>query len=514
MKILDTQAMREVDRAAIEDIGIPSLVLMENAAIGLVDAICESYPDATSAAIFCGPGNNGGDGLALARHLTVRGYQVEVSLVTPGAGLRGDARVQFDICRNQGLTLREYGPGESMGQAIESASRLDLIVDALFGTGLTRPLTGHYAEVVGAINALPVPCVAVDLPSGLNGSSAALMGPHIQSELTVTFAAPKIAHVFPPAAEAVGEVAIADLGIPTDLIDRADGDLHLLTDELLAGHLSPRPPASHKGDYGHAVIMAGSVGKAGAAILAARAAVRSGAGLVTVAAPEPVAQTVDLGSLESMTLPIRIGEGGGLSKQSVDELLVFAGDKQVLAVGPGLGMDPSTVQVVRTVVTRAEIPVVVDADGLNAFAGATEMLAEGGEDRVLTPHPGELARLLGTTTEEIQGDRLASARAAAIQTRSLVVLKGHRTLIAEPGGTVFVNPTGNAGMATGGTGDVLTGMLTGLLCQGLDVTTAACLAVYLHGLSGDLAVVENGHAGLTASDLLRHLPAAWRRIRP
>jgi len=509
MRILDADAMREVDRAAIEDQGIPSLVLMENAAIGLADAIGETYPEATSAAIFCGPGNNGGDGLALARHLNARGYQVEIRLVTSGSGLSADAGVQLETCKNQGLTLQEVGPEDFKLDVVESAGNLDLVVDALFGTGLTRPLSGHFAQVVEAINTLPIPCVAVDLPSGLNGSRATFMGPHIQSELTVTFAAPKIPHVLLPAAEAVGEVVVADLGIPRELVERATGDLHLLIGDELVGYLSPRAPTGHKGDYGHAMIVAGSVGKAGAAILAARGAVRSGAGLVTVATPESVLQTVELGSLESMTLPLAASRDGGLSEQSVDTILAFAHGKQVLAVGPGLGTSASTVQVIRSIVAAAEIPVVLDADGLNAFAGAMESLRESGAEKILTPHPGELARLLGVSTAEIQADRIASARSAARQADAVVVLKGFQTLIAEPTGAVFVNPTGNPGMASGGTGDVLTGIISGLLSQGLDASRAACLGVFVHGSAGDRAMAELGPIALTASDLLAHLPDAF-----
>jgi len=512
MRVLDAEAMREVDRAAIEDLGIPSLVLMENAAIGLADAIGETYPEATSAAIFCGPGNNGGDGLALARHLTARGYQVEVRLVHGGGSLSPDAGVQLEICKKQGLTIHEYGPGDSKREAVDSASHLDVVVDALFGTGLTRPLAGHFAEIVEAINTLSVPCVAVDLPSGLNGSTATIMGPHIQAELTVTFAAPKIAHVLLPAAEAVGEVVIADLGIPRDLIERAAGDLHLLVVEELMGHLSPRPPSSHKGDFGHALIMAGSVGKAGAAILAARGAVRAGAGLVTVATPESVAQTVELGSLESMTLPLAADPHGGLSEESATTILDFASGKHVLAVGPGLGSSASTVQVIRRVVAEVEIPVVLDADGLNAFAGAMELLKGSGCEKILTPHPGELARLLGVSTAEIQVDRVASARSAARLAGSVVVLKGFQTLVAEPDGAVFVNPTGNPGMASGGTGDVLTGIITGLLSQGLEPTMAARLGVFVHGSAGDRAMTDCGQIALTASDLLVFLPDAFRRL--
>lgn len=512
MRILDSEAMREVDRAAIEDIGIPSLVLMENAAIGLADAIGEIYPDAASVAIFCGPGNNGGDGLALARHLTARGYHVQVSLVTGGSEMRGDALTQLEICRLLGLAIEEYGPEDSGVAAVDSAHRLDLAVDALFGTGLTRPLGGHFAEWVTMINTLSVPCVAVDLPSGLDASAAQIMGPHVQAEMTVAFGAPKIAHILPPAAEAVGEVVIADLGIPAELVEQADGDLHLLEAEELSSEVSTRLLSSHKGDYGHAVIVAGSVGKAGAAILAAQGAMRSGAGLVTVATPGTVAQTVDLGSLESMTLPLEEGPDG-LAEESIEKILHFVHGKQVLALGPGLGTEESTLQVIRAIVRDSEAPVVLDADGLNAFAGAADAMVEGRADRILTPHPGELARLLGVTAGEIQADRVASARSGALRTDSVVVLKGHKTLIAEPAGRIFVNPTGNPGMASGGTGDVLTGIITGLVSRGLEASVAARLGTYLHGSAGDLAGIERGEESLTASDILQQLPEAFRQLR-
>jgi len=513
MRILDADSMREVDRAAIEEMGIPSLVLMENAAIGLADTIAENLLEVTAVAIFCGPGNNGGDGLALARHLRIRGYHVEVSLITTGKGLSGDARVQLDICQNQGIAIREYGPDDSVRRAVESARSMDLVVDALFGIGLTRPLAGHFAELVEGLNRLPIPCLAVDLPSGLNGSSAEVIGPHVQAEMTVTFGAPKVPHVFLPAAEAVGGVVVADLGVPTELVDGAAGDLHLLTAEELAGWLKPRRLDSHKGDYGHAVIVAGSVGKAGAAILAARGAVRSGAGLVTVAAPAPIVQTIDLGSVESMTLPLSVGEDGGLLTENVEAILEFSAGKQVLTIGPGVGTSPTTFATVRDLVATAKCPVVLDADGLNALAGSFESLSGSQAPRILTPHPGELARLLGVTAAEIQEDRIASVRSAASKTGSVVVLKGYQSLIGNPEGRVFVNPTGNPGMATGGTGDVLTGMISGLLSQGYDALSACCLGVYLHGSAGDIAAAEHGQTGLAARDLLDSLPDAWDRFQ-
>jgi len=513
MKILNAESMRLVDQVAIEDFGIPSLVLMENAALGLADAIAQSYPEVKGVAIFCGPGNNGGDGLALARHLVIRGYHVELVLVTGGKELTGDAGVQLGICQAQGLRIRELGPEEGIQGCVEAARRTELVVDALFGIGLGRPLDGQFAALVQALNALPVPRLAVDLPSGLSGSSSKIPGPHLEADLTVTFGALKIAHVFPPSADAVGEVVVADLGIPTEIIDQAEGDLHLLVGEDLSVELVPRSEASHKGDFGHLVLMAGSSGKAGAAILAARAAVRSGTGLVTAAVPQDIVQTVDLGSLESMSLPLPMAVTGGLDASSLGLMFEFLGDKAALAVGPGLGLADTTVDVVRLLVLEIGLPVVLDADGLNAFAGHLDSLSGRTADTVLTPHPGELARLLDVSVSQVQEERIASAREAAARSGGVVVLKGHRSLIASPAGEVFVNPTGNPGMASGGMGDVLTGVIGGLIAQGYEALVAALLGTYIHGLAGDMAAAGGrGQIALAAADLLDSLSDAFSEL--
>jgi NAD(P)H-hydrate epimerase len=515
MRILTAEAMREVDRAAIEDLGIPSLVLMENAAIGVVEAIGEAFADAGSAAIFCGPGNNGGDGLAIARHLSVRGWDVRIFLITGGRELSADAGVQLGICRKAELPVVEIGSERDLRGVLEAAVECEVLVDALFGTGLTRPLDGLFARAVEAINRLHLPIVAVDLPSGLSASESQPIGPHVVAALTVTFAAPKVAHVFPPAAEAVGEMVVTDLGIPPKLVDDLEeeaGDLHLLMGEELAELIPEREASSHKGDYGHALIVAGSPGKAGACILAARAAVRAGAGLVTAAVPEPILQTVDLGSIESMTLSLPAAASGQLAERAADVVLEAAEGKAVLALGPGLGQDPSTMAAIRRIVLDCPLPLVLDADGLNAFAGRAGELAGRRAETILTPHPGELGRLLGISTARVQEDRIGAARGAAEETGAIVVLKGNLSLIAS-GTAVFVNPTGNPGMATGGAGDVLTGLIAGLVAQGLDALDATVLAVYLHGLAGDLAVSRLGELPLAASDLIEILPAAFAALK-
>jgi hydroxyethylthiazole kinase-like uncharacterized protein yjeF len=557
MRILTAEAMRALDRMAIEELGLPGMVLMENAALGVVDAIGRRYPDAESAAIFCGPGNNGGDGLAVARQLAARGYAVEIFLATGGRPPAGDAATQLAICRRLGLTLHELGDGggseaggdggagrEAGGDAgagrevggdggagreaggdgggeprqaalepwLAAARQHDLVIDALFGTGLARPLHGFFASLVEGLNELPQPRVAVDIASGLSGSSGEANGPHVRAQLTVTFAALKVAHVFPPAADAAGELMVADLGFPQRLVDEAPGDLHLLAGEELAGLLPPRARDSHKGDFGHLLIVAGSVGKAGAAILASRAAVRAGAGLVTAAVPEPIVPIVHLGSVESMCVPLPAGAGGALTAAAAAAALAAAAGKSALAVGPGLGQQEETAAAIRRLAAAVRLPLLLDADGLNAFAGRAEELAARPAPTVLTPHPGELGRLLGISTAAVQADRQAAVRRAAAMTGAIVVLKGSLTLIAAPGGGLHVNPTGNPGMASGGTGDVLTGILGGLLAQRLEPLDAVRLAVYLHGLAGDLALARLGAPSLAADDLVAALPSAFAAL--
>lgn len=515
MKVLTAEAMRALDRRAIDEIGIPGPVLMENAALGVVEAIFDRYPEASSAAIFCGPGNNGGDGLAIGRRLDARGFRVSILLAFGGREPSGDAATQLAVCRRLGLSIEELS-GESLDRLLARAREADLVIDALFGTGLDRPLEGFPARLVEALSGLGRPIVAVDVPSGLAGGRADAPGPHVLADLTVTFAALKIPHVLSPAAEACGTLAVAELGFPSWLIDEAEGDLFLSTAEDLEILLPRRAPDAHKGSAGHALLVAGSPGKSGAAILAARAAVRAGAGLVTVAVPEPILPSVDLGSLESMTLALPAGPEGELGAGAADAVLAAAAGKSALALGPGLGRSTAAEGEIRRIALQVDLPLVLDADGLNAFAGAAGDLRARRAPAILTPHPGELGRLLGISSAEVQADRLAAARRASEKTGAVVVLKGHRTLIASEAG-VWINPTGNPGMASGGSGDVLSGLLSALLAQGLEPLDAARLGVYLHGLAGDLAVERQGLedlalAKLAASDLIDSLAAAFRRL--
>src|SRR5436309_7479282 len=498
--ILTSAQMKEIDRRATERFGIPSIVLMENAALAVVDAIGEHYPDCDRVAVFCGLGANGGDGFAIARHLEQRGVVASVFIVGDRAKIRGDAAANLDICTRLALPLYEITDDDSLNEALVHAADADLIVDAIFGTGLDRAPEGIYAETIRTIRDFGLPVVAIDLPSGANASTAEPFAPCVRAALTVTFVAPKICHVFEPAAVNCGEVIVADISIPHAAIEDENVTLALTTPADVRPYIEPRLAATHKGTYGHVAIVAGSPGRSGAAVLAARGAIRSGAGLVTVATDSKTAKLVNAGSIESMTF-------------SGDDVLEFIARKDAALIGPGLADEETSYTRIRELIAAIELPLVIDASALNAFAGRANELNPSHRPRVITPHPGELARIVGTTAKEINAHRIDAARDAARATGCIVVLKGFQTLIAEPDGHVNVNPTGNPGMASGGMGDVLGGMIAAFLARGIDPLDAAIAAVYLHGFAGDLLKDGMGDIGLAALDLAERIPFAIKRLR-
>jgi NAD(P)H-hydrate epimerase len=510
MRVLDAGQARATDRWASEELGVPSLLLMENAAIGAADALVESFPKAERILIVCGPGNNGGDGLALGRQLAVRGLAPRIVLVVGSRRPEGDAALQLDIVQRLGLPLEELPADCSLQPLRAAAEHADLVVDALFGTGLSGPLTGRFADVVAALDGVPVPKLALDLPSGLDASLATVPGPALRASVTVTFGAPKIAHVFPPARDLCGEIVVADLGVP--LPAPASPGLFLLAEEEVAGFVTARDPSAHKGTFGHLLVVAGGPGRAGAAVLAARAALRTGAGLVTVATPGELVDTVHQGLWEGMCVPLPSRRGGGWAAEAVERWLDAARGKAAVAIGPGLGLEESTLEGVRQGLGRLDLPVVLDADALGAWAGNLRALRQRPAPTILTPHPGEAARLLATTVAHDARARIATARQAAFEASAIVVLKGHQTLIATPEGDVFINTSGNPGMATAGSGDVLTGVLGALLARGFEPLAAAQLGVYLHGLAGDQAATDVGPSGLLAGEIADAIPAAWKRL--
>jgi NAD(P)H-hydrate epimerase len=498
MKILTSDQMRSIDRRATERFGIPSIVLMENAASAVVDVIAERYADADRVAILCGKGQNGGDGFAIARLLENRGVAPAILIAGGRNAIKDDALTNLLVCERLNIPIFEIR--EEVESELARIADAGLIVDAIFGTGLDRAPEGTYADLIRAVAELRIPVLAVDVPSGANASTHIPFDPCIQAEITVTFAAPKLCHVFEPAASYCGEVVVADISIPEAAIDEENVALALITPKDVQPHIAPRLASTHKGTYGHAGIIGGSPGRSGAAVMTARGAIRMGAGLVTVMTDPDTARLVHAGSIESMTYA-----GHDLQK--------FLDGKSAIAIGPGLEDNDSAYETTRTIISAIDLPMVIDASALNAFAGRIAEINPRELPNVLTPHPGELARLLGTDTKSILDDRIGAAREAARASKCVVVLKGHQTLVAEPDGHVFVNPTGNPGMASGGMGDVLTGMIAAFLARGTDPLDAACAAVYLHGFAGDLLAAETCDTGLAATDLAERIPAAIQRVR-
>jgi NAD(P)H-hydrate epimerase len=507
MRVLNTGQMREADRRTIQDLGLPSIVLMENAGRQTVAAMEAAFETLGSSrvAVVCGRGNNGGDGFVVARTLVQRGIETVVFLLGSVAEVTGDARTNLDVLGHIGMTVVEITNAQEWELHFTEVSECDIVVDAILGTGFRGRLTGLFETVVADINELGVPVVAIDLPSGLSADSAELTGEAVEATMTVTLAAPKIPLVFPPAETHAGDLVIADIGIPAPVIDELEGPyLELLTRERMRGLLPARASESHKGDFGRVLIVAGSLGKTGAAHLAALGALRSGAGLVTVATPRSCLPILASMGAEYMTIPLEETPSGTVDYAALERVLDLEAD--VMAVGPGLGQEPGTAAFVQGLLERSGLPLVIDADGINAFAGDPERLAgRDGVEVVITPHPGEMARLVNGTAESVQQDRLRHAREFAAAHRLHVVLKGHRTIVAGPDGRSFVNLTGNPGMATGGTGDLLTGMIAAWLAQLLDAEAACKLSVYLHGAAGDLAEEDDGQIALMATDIAGRL---------
>ena len=514
MRILNAAQMREADRFTIEDIGLPSLVLMENAGRQVVAAMEASFETQLEGrvAVLCGRGNNGGDGFVVARTLLQRGIDSVVFVIGALADVRGDARTNLDILGRLGVTVVEINDEQSWELHFSEISQCTLIVDAIFGTGLREPLAGMLETVVADVNASDIPIVSIDLPSGLSSDTPHLVGDCIDATMTVTLAAPKLPLVLPPGEAHAGDVVIADIGIPYEVIDGLEGPyIELLTPEQVRALVTPRAADSHKGDFGWVLAIAGSRGKTGAAHLAAMAALRSGAGLVTVATPESCLAIVASMAPEYMTEPLPESGEGTVAAAALDGVLDLTQD--VIVCGPGLGRNDDVKGFVQGLVDRATVPLVLDADAIIAFADDPGALV-GREERdvIITPHPGEMARLIGASVEDVQANRIEVASDFATTHRVYVVLKGHRTLIATPEGRVFINPTGNPGMATGGTGDVLAGMIGAWLAQLLDAEAACRLAVFLHGLAGDIAESAEGQVSMTATDVLAVMGDALNQL--
>lgn len=514
MKILTSHQMKEIDRKTIEEVGIPGPVLMENAGIQIFRILKSRFPEIEkeTIVIVAGKGNNGGDGFVVARHILNNGGDPLVLLLAAKEEIRGDAGTNLRIAENIGVRIREVKSYEVWKKCRASLAKATVIMDAIFGTGLMKPAEGLFAKAIEDINSSAGFKISVDIPSGLSSDTSELIGPAVKADVTVALSAPKICHVFPPSEEWVGELIIADISIPPLLFDDANFKLEIVEQRDLSPYFQKRKRDAHKGTYGHLFIISGSVGKTGAAVMAAKAALKTGAGLVTIGTPQSCQPIVARSMMELMTEPLTETKEGTLSSEALPRAIGLLEGKDGLLLGPGLGTHESTAEFVLSLLPRVKLPVVIDADGLNILAKNPELLKALKKPAILTPHPGEFARLLKLPTKEVRRNKLVLAPAFAKKYGIYLVLKGYRTLVVTPEGKMFVNPTGNPGMATGGSGDVLSGMIASMILQEKNILGATIAAVYLHGQSGDMAARKVGERALVAGDLIRYLPPALKSL--
>ncbi len=509
MRVLTASEMQAIDRETAEVYGLSSRLLMERAGVAATNRILSWYPDSQVFVVLCGPGNNGGDGLVVARELKNRGYSTIVYLFVNHNRLRGDALLNYQILERYGAQIKDaVGLTEDLPVLkLHNA----VVIDALFGTGLTRDIEGAYAEAIDSVNRLNMPVVSIDIPSGVCSDTGRILGTAIKADYTVTFGLPKIGHFIHPGAAYTGKLSVQDIGFPKVLTKRA-GRAQLIDHDLISGMVPLRPQVSNKHDYGHVLLVAGSRGKTGAALMAAKAALRTGCGLLTIAMPASVLESLQCSVLEEMTLPLTEDSNGMVTRNALEDILDFANKRAtVIAIGPGLGLSDDVVDLTQGLLKTSPVPLVVDADGINALSKTdpVKALNEASCKVVITPHEGEMARLMRS---EKMFDRVKAAREFASASGAVTLLKGVPTLVAIKEGNLFINTTGNPGMATGGSGDVLTGIIASLIGQRLSPLDAALLGAYIHGLAGDIAATERGLHSLIASDIINALPKAFIEV--
>ena len=492
--------MREMDSYVIEDLGIPGATLMENAAGHIAAAVLELLPPGSPAAVFCGTGNNGGDGIGAAARLMESGVRVRVFLIGDVEKLTFDSKVMLRRLEGLGGALERFVPSGEIENYINGCGA---IIDAMFGTGLNTDLRGDALSAVRAINAARARVVAADIPSGVHADTGAILGNAVRADVTVTFSMAKPGHFIEPGCTRCGKVRVRDIGIPGDIVSNAVSHVFAVMPGDLT--LPRRRPDTHKGDYGRCLIIAGSVGYTGAPAMCARAASRMGAGLVSLGVPEPIYDTMAIKLDEEMPFPLPADGHGRLAANAASEILRRAGGSDVCVIGPGLGKSPEISELVQSVIRISDTPIILDADGLNAIAENPDILNQATCPLILTPHPGEFKRLGGDLSS---GDRLRAARVFAQEYGCVLILKGHRTITALPDGNAYINTTGGPAMAKGGSGDVLAGMIAALTGQNFPINDAVLTAVYLHGLAGDLCAEEFGEYSVTAGDITAMLPRA------
>lgn len=508
MKIATPVQMNAMDASSIIEYGIPGILLMENAAMAVVSEAVSMMESGTSTIVtaVAGRGNNGGDAFAAARLLHCKGVDVKVYLTGTKDGISGDALFNMTLLEKMGIPVFELTGDKDLEMLTDDINRSQLILDGIFGTGLSREVSGLASKVITRMNSSSKPILAIDIPSGIDGANGSIRGACIKADTTVTFCMPKTGLVVNPGCEYAGRLVVAEIGTPPVVIDKQN-ILTELTDARQVSRLIPtRRSESNKGDYGRALIITGSTGMIGCGCLCSMAALRCGAGLVYTGVPGSLAGIYGAAAAEPVVLPLEDGGSGCLSVKSVGQILGHMERMDVVAIGPGLTASDEIRQVVEQIVENSKVPLVLDADALNVLSGNPRILKKLITETVITPHPGEMARLTGLSIAEIQRDRIGTAARFAAEYGVTVVLKGNRTVIAMPDGRIYINPTGNAGMATAGSGDILTGMIAGLAAQGVPVYDAAVAGVYLHGLAGDKAASDMGKHGMVAGDILLYVP--------
>jgi hydroxyethylthiazole kinase-like uncharacterized protein yjeF len=514
MYLVTANEMQKMDRSTIESFGLPGRILMENAGRGATQFFLEQFKDAENKKIgvIAGRGNNGGDGFVIARYLAQKGIRVTVYLLSEHQKVSGDAAANLKLLSPLKVPVIEMPDAKSFS-AHETAMRHEAIwIDAILGTGLRTDVKGFFKDVIDFINQLNKPVFSVDIPSGLNSDTGQPCGVCVRADATATFAFAKIGHFLLPGADYTGNLEIIDIGVPPHIANDVGPLQYLLTPDLIRTVFSPRPSDVHKGHFGHLLVIAGSTGKTGAAAMTATSAMRSGAGLVTLGIPASLNPVLEAQVIETMTEPLPETVKGILDETSINRIMDLLSDKNCLAIGPGIGTAPETQKLFKRLLQENTKPVVIDADGLNILAGHIEILKDVDAPVVLTPHPGEMARLINTTSADVQKDRIKCARDFSEKFNVHVVLKGARTVVAHPDGRVFINPTGNPGMASGGMGDVLTGIIAGFIAQGHSPELAAHAGVYLHGAAADSLAKNKGPFGYLATDVMNILPEVIKTL--
>jgi NAD(P)H-hydrate epimerase len=513
MKVVTAEQMRDIDRKTIEKFGIPGNVLMERAGAAVASRVRELY-EKRKTIVLAGGGNNGGDGIVVARELYNSGWHVRVLLLIKEDKLSPECLSQFRIAKQMGV------PVEFRTEITEKDLHSAIVVDAMLGTGLNKDVEGKMAKAINFLTSSDMPVLSIDVPSGISSDTGQVMGVAVRAQHTVTFGLPKRGHFLYPGAEYTGRLFVEHIGFPEELLTSHELNVDMLEKKTISSFVPSRPTYSHKGTYGHVFVIAGSRGKTGAALMTAKSCMRTGAGLVTLGVPESLMDVFQSRVTEEMTLPLP-DQGGSLSAKAIEPILQFLSQKaNILCIGPGIGVSDETEKVIEAVVKSSPVPIVIDADGLNSIPN-TGVLKNAQAPLILTPHPGELSRLLSKASKgkdpsssitAIEEDRINTAISFARDEGVYLVLKGVPTIVAEPEGKAFINSTGNPGMATGGAGDVLTGIIASFLGQGLSPLNASILGVYIHGLAGDVAAAEKGEHSVIAPDIIESLPSAFRQL--